>query len=214
MSNLFKQVSLGFTPEDVSNKVTVFQLTPDGLHYPSEKLTKDSLDEKSAVNHNHNLNDLSEKSYNSLTNKPLTAAIPLNFLPANPTNLTSNSYLMFGLGSTIKITPLRSGAVRFTIEFYPSGIGTNGLNNLKICYGTGVAPANAAAATGTIIGVTRQGGSVIGISSTPSIVSYDVIVTGLTIGTQYWFDVQGAKYSTNTSVGIASIEATLEEIAY
>lgn len=41
-----KQDALGFTPEDVANKVTSFQATPDDTHYPSEKLTKDSLDTK------------------------------------------------------------------------------------------------------------------------------------------------------------------------
>jgi hypothetical protein len=41
-----KQDALGFTPEDVSNKVSAFQITPDDTHYPSEKLVKDSLDNK------------------------------------------------------------------------------------------------------------------------------------------------------------------------
>jgi uncharacterized protein (TIGR02145 family) len=37
-------VGLGYTPENVANKVTSFQATPDDTHYPSEKLVKDSLD--------------------------------------------------------------------------------------------------------------------------------------------------------------------------
>jgi hypothetical protein len=37
---------LGFTPENVTNKVTSFQVTPDDIHYASEKLVKDSLDNK------------------------------------------------------------------------------------------------------------------------------------------------------------------------
>lgn len=41
-----KQDSLGFTPENVANKVTSFQATPDDSHYISEKLAKDSLDAK------------------------------------------------------------------------------------------------------------------------------------------------------------------------
>ena len=39
-----KQDALGFTPEDVANKVTSFQVTPDDTHYASEKLVKDNLD--------------------------------------------------------------------------------------------------------------------------------------------------------------------------
>lgn len=41
-----KEDSLEFTPENVSNKVTSFQVTPDDTHYASEKLVKDSLDNK------------------------------------------------------------------------------------------------------------------------------------------------------------------------
>jgi hypothetical protein len=186
-----KQNALGYTPENVANIRTTFQVTPDDTHYPSEKLVKDSL----------NL-------------KLIAGANPAYFTPAAPTNLTSSSYLMFGLGGTIHITPLNSGKVRFTILFYPSGIGTNGLNNYKIAYGTGAAPANAAAATGTIVGGIYQGGAAIGVSSTPALITRDVIITGLSVSTAYWFDVQGAKYSTNTSCGMSIIEATLEELPY
>ena len=45
-----KQDALGFTPENVANKRTSFQVTPDDTHYPSEKLVKDSLDAKLATN--------------------------------------------------------------------------------------------------------------------------------------------------------------------
>ncbi len=40
---------LGFTPENVANKVAAFQITPDDLHYPTEKLVKDGLDGKQAA---------------------------------------------------------------------------------------------------------------------------------------------------------------------
>lgn len=48
-----KQAALGFTPENVANLRTSFQVTPDDTHYPSEKLVKDSLDGKSDTSHNH-----------------------------------------------------------------------------------------------------------------------------------------------------------------
>jgi hypothetical protein len=44
-----KQDALGYTPEDVSNKRTSFQATPDDTAYPSEKLVKDSLDNKQNI---------------------------------------------------------------------------------------------------------------------------------------------------------------------
>lgn len=60
-----KQDSLGFTPENISNKVTSFQVTPDDSHYPSEKLVKDSLDGKQATGNYFNkttddLDDISD----------------------------------------------------------------------------------------------------------------------------------------------------------
>lgn len=147
-----------------------------------------------------------------------SGAAPAYFTPANPTNLTSTSYLMFGLGSTIKITPTKSGKVRFAISYFASGVGSTGLNNYKISYGTGVAPSNGTSATGTVIGGIYSGGiTALAIDAgvpTPAAVVRNAIVTGLTPSTAYWFDVQGAKKSGNTSVGMTNIEVTLEELPY
>ena len=41
-----KQDALGYTAESTSNKVRAFQITPDDVAYPTEKLVKDSLDNK------------------------------------------------------------------------------------------------------------------------------------------------------------------------
>jgi hypothetical protein len=41
--------NVSYVPEDVANKVTSFQATPDDTHYASEKLVKDSLDAKLAI---------------------------------------------------------------------------------------------------------------------------------------------------------------------
>jgi len=38
-----KQDNLGFTPEDSANKTSSFQVTPDDIKFPTEKLVKDSL---------------------------------------------------------------------------------------------------------------------------------------------------------------------------
>jgi len=44
-----KQDALGYTPENVANIRTSFQVIPDNTHYPSEKLVKDSLDGKQVI---------------------------------------------------------------------------------------------------------------------------------------------------------------------
>lgn len=147
-----------------------------------------------------------------------SGAAPVYFNPANPTSLTSTSFLMFGLGSTIHITPTKSGKVRFTISFYPVGIGPY-FNSYKISYGSGAAPANGAAATGTVVGGVYTGGTSVvavdgGISTTPALIERNVVVLSLTPLTAYWFDVQGSKTPGNTSLSMSTIEATLEELPY
>jgi hypothetical protein len=150
----------------------------------------------------------------SLSSNITAGADPGYFTPANPTFLTSTGYTMFGLGGNLAITPLISGKVRFAISFYSSGVGANALNNFKACYGTGTAPLNGANATGTVVGLPRPGGSVASTTSTQPTVSWNFIVKGLTINTAYWFDIQGARNANNTSVGLTSAEATLEELPY
>ncbi|MGH6955662.1 MAG: hypothetical protein ACREEW_03235, partial [Caulobacteraceae bacterium] len=64
---------------------------------------------------------------------------------------------------------------------------------LQIAYGTGTAPANGAAAAGTVAGATSgmrvattvSSGAEVRQSWTPT-----AVVTGLTVGATYWFDVQ------------------------
>jgi len=154
-----------------------------------------------------------EKSYNSLTDKPI-GALPAYYIPSNPAAITLATFRMFGLGSILKITPILSGKVRFTIKYIPGGTGTSGTNSLKICYGTGIAPANGVAASGTVVGGIDSGGTTIAVAGTPVAIVRDVIITGLTLNTAYWFDVQGARHASNSAVSINSIEATLEELPY
>ena len=146
-----------------------------------------------------------------------SGAAPKYLTPANPTNLTSTSYRMFGLGSTIAITPAKSGKVRWTISWYASGVGL-GTNTYKLSYGSGAAPANGSAASGTVVGGVYSGGaSAAAIDAgapTPAPILRDVIVMSLAPGTAYWFDVQGARGSRSTAVGMTLIEATLEELPY
>jgi hypothetical protein len=123
---------------------------------------------------------------------------------------------MFGLGGTLTYTPLRVGKTRFTITWIPSGVGPFA-NTYKLAYGTGLAPANGTAATGTIVGGTYSGSAAAavpvdgGVTTTPVMIVRNVIVP-LTTGVAYWFDMQGAKGSGNTSVGMSSIEVTIQEL--
>jgi hypothetical protein len=134
------------------------------------------------------------------------------FTPSDPTPLTLSEYRMFGLGSVLNFTPINSDKARFTIIYLPAGVGTEGTNKFKLCYGQGTPPVNGASAVGTVIGNEDIGGSIESNIFTRIPVIRNIIVTGLTPGYSYWFDVQGLKYIGNNSVGMTSIEATIQEI--
>jgi hypothetical protein len=107
--------------------------------------------------------------------------------PANPTGTTSLSDVMMGVGSTCKITPAVSGRVK--IEVFGAINSTGGFQSTAIVkYGTGSAPANAAAVSGTSVGnTTVVAGSGTTNLSTPF--ANGGIITGLTVGTQIWIDL-------------------------
>lgn len=105
-----------------------------------------------------------------------------------PTGTTSGTPVMMGLGATCKITPVTSGRVRMGIRGALGNTAATITSNSQFKYGTGTAPANAAASTGTSvggnIGVTSPAGA-----SAVSAFAQEAVLSGLTVGTQYWFDI-------------------------
>lgn len=79
--------------EPISNKVTAWSNTVSDTHYPSEKLVKDSLDNKANSTHTHTKSNITDfpvlstvatsGSYNDLTNKPS--------IPSKTSDLTNDS---------------------------------------------------------------------------------------------------------------------------
>ena len=147
-------------------------------------------------------------------------ATPKNLKPANPTSTTSVSYVMAGLGADatqpLTFTPLRTNSdgkswVRITIQANGTGAGSpSATGSCQMAYGTGNAPANGAAATGTV----TSNAKAIGNNATTGTLYelfYNVIITDLTPNTAYWFDCQFKKV-TGTSVSIVNIQVTIQEI--
>jgi len=109
------------------------------------------------------------------------------------------------------ITPTHSGNVHVTIQgtIYgtSSTITGNGIG-YAIAYGTGSAPANGDAATGTVGGGTGQLlwlpiAPVAAIFYTPF--SINAWITGLSIGTAYWFDLQCGSLGTASAVMLVAV---------
>ena len=117
--------------------------------------------------------------------------------PSNPTGTTSASGVMMGLAGTL--TPVTSTAISVTICGTTSNASAFG-NAWQIRYGTGSAPANAAAPTGTAVGPLLTAAIISGSANQSYPFSVTAIITGLTVGTAYWLDL-----SLSSTGGVASM---------
>jgi hypothetical protein len=124
--------------------------------------------------------------------------------PSSPTGTVATAAVFMGLGASCHITPTYSGRIKF--EFYGVMTAAGGFAATNtVRYGTSTAPTNGTAvgATGTQIGppvsVSGSGSSTV---STPF--ANGGIVTGLTPGTAYWFDLTLVSSSASGSQSTAS----------
>ncbi len=133
--------------------------------------------------------------------------------PANPTGTTSLTGVHMGLGSAIAFTPHRTGKVCFNISGSIQNSAINSGAKVQARYGTGAAPANGAAPTGTGTGnqPTVQNPNL--ASAAPIKVPFNVcvIVSGLSLETAYWFDLVLTAITGGTA-SISDLTATIEEI--
>ena len=108
-----KQASLGYTAENADNKMTSFQATPTDTAYPSEKLVKDSLNDKADIA------DLSKVEINAQTdNYTLVLAdagklITVTSGTAKTLTIPKNDTVDFAIGTKIAI--IQGGAGTVTI---------------------------------------------------------------------------------------------------
>jgi hypothetical protein len=135
----------------------------------------------------------------------------VNLKPSNPTGTTSSGGVMMGLGSTIHFAPTSSGIIRFTIDGVAYANGAGSTITVTVKYGTGTAPINGAVPAGTTIGVASQF-AVSGTAGDNRLWSKNIILTGLSTSTTYWFDVMITRAGTSNTVSISGVNATLEEL--
>jgi len=121
-----------------------------------------------------------------------------------PTGTSSSTLVMMGLGGSV--TPARSGQVLFASTGYIANSNLGYACGWQIYYGTGTAPVNGAAVTGTAAGSLSIGYSSANAADIP--VSAGGIVTTLTPGTTYWYDMAVEHFTGGTcSLGSLSIGA-------
>ena len=113
--------------------------------------------------------------------------------PTNPTGTTNLTGVMSGLAGSF--TPAANGAMYFSATMITQNNTANDGCSVQFRYGTGAAPANGAALTGTTVGQAMiTSGSAAQLLPVP-LVAY---VAGFTPGTTYWLDLSEAAVTGGT----------------
>lgn len=137
--------------------------------------------------------------------------VAAGFTPADPTDTASTSLVCMGLGSACKITPAASGLVLASVTGYGQSLTAAANITVGCRYGTGAAPANGAADTGTRFGAAAD--PVVKPGATG--VSVPFAFTGLLSlipGTAYWLDIVAATGTTADHAKVTDVSVTAVEL--
>ena len=147
-------------------------------------------------------------------NPPLKS--DLQSTPADPSTTTSTTGVMMGLGGVTSIVPSSTGKIEIKISGDIDNTLTLNGSQVQIRYGTGIAPTNGAALTGTAAGglVKYLNASDTGVLAVfvpgKGAFSLNAIISGLAIGTAYWIDISLGSITGGTSrvrdISISAIE--------
>ena len=128
----------------------------------------------------------------------------------NPTGTTSTSIVMMGLGTTCKLTPVSSTRIWIGLNFIVQNtVGADGVQ-VQLRFGTGTAPANGAAATGTLI-TSTLGANPVNVASAFQSATPFGLALSLTPGTAYWFDIGLSALSGGTA-SMSNVTCTAYEM--
>lgn len=131
------------------------------------------------------------------------------FKPADPSQITGATDSMLGMGTTVTYTPNRSGILSIDISGNITDDTSADLGTWKFRYGTGTAPANAAAASGTAVTPSSTWTALTGITSAPF---GDTQLITVTLGPTYWFDYSAAATGGGAKVGMTQMKFKIMEV--
>ena len=127
--------------------------------------------------------------------------------PTNPTGTTSTTAVMMGVAGSIRM----QGSKRILIMIsgdISNDTTTDGVT-ARLSYGTGTAPVNGAALTGTQVGTAVSFTALTGVLTVPFAIQ--AIVSGLTLGTLYWIDLAVAAVTGGTS-SVSNLSVSVIEL--
>lgn len=124
-----------------------------------------------------------------------------NLFPGNPTGTTSTTGVMMGLGGTVVFTPTQGGRCLAFFSFNASNTILASGVTATVYTGTGTAPANGDAVTGSQASGSKSFTVPVAGSNTELVIPF--VFASLTVGVANWFDIL---LQANTS-GTASISS-------
>jgi hypothetical protein len=139
------------------------------------------------------------------------SAAPVTYSPGAPAATASTTEVMMGLGATCVYTPAGSGVVVVNVTGVARSVTGQAAVTVAGRFGTGGAPGNGVAVTGTVFGPTADPaiqGSGAGAYTTFAISG----LLALVAGTPYWFDLALATSSALDSANLSSISTTFFEL--
>jgi hypothetical protein len=139
-----------------------------------------------------------------------TAGATLTATPSDPTGTTSTAaYVMMGFGTTCAITPTKSSRLLVSVYGQIGSTIANDGASYQFRYGTGTAPINGAAATGTLLG--SSPGVIATVNNQEYPFNLTLTITGLTPGTAYWMDL-GVAATLGGTTKLNNLTCTATEI--
>src|SRR4030095_16240828 len=111
-------------------------------------------------------------------------------------------------GGQLTLNPDGAGKVLFMVSGACSGATQGSSWQIGLRYGTGTPPAGLAASTGTAVGASNQ--FAVSVANARLAFSNQVVITGLTPGQQYWFDIVLLAVSSVTITHNSSILTVVE----
>jgi hypothetical protein len=142
---------------------------------------------------------------------PFGLATTFSSMPSAPTGSTSTTLVMGGLGSTWTFTPQLTGLVRPHVTGFGNTQTALTFFQVGPRYGTGSAPANGAAVTGTRWGTPGDPQIEAGASGRQGAFSFTTVLN-LTAGTAYWFDLALATGNSADQAQFADLSIVIEEL--
>ena len=126
---------------------------------------------------------------------------------AAPAGTASLTAVMMAIGGAI--TPLTSSRVRIVVSGQLSNNTLNDGATVDLRFGTGVAPVNGAAVTGTLVGISQTMTALVAAARSGFCISG--MATGLAIGTAIWVDVSLLAVTAGTAT-VTGVTVSLSEV--